>query len=208
MKKLIIILFCLLILTVSAQAERTVATAIATEVNPEALLSIAVDAKIMDYDPADNTLSVELLIPERFDPKDIVNLKTGDGIYTQGREVDIHSVSENNGYIVLNENEEDEIWLYESIDMCYWIANDDDHTWNVISGLQVPISEHLLFLDEIDPLTGEVLSYPAVHNKADFLTMLETEKTDGSGFDIRNVRIVFDENGEVALITRFYVPWQ
>ena len=70
------------------------------------------------------------------------------------------------------------------------------------------VKEGILFLDEIDPLTGEILIYPTVHNRTEFLSMLETEKSNGSGFDIRNVRIVFDENGEVALITRFYVPWQ
>ena len=208
MRKLIIVLLCMLMMAAIAHAEGTVVTAVATDVNPDALLSIAVDAKIMDYDPADNTLAVELLIPERFDPDEIMNLKPGDGIYTQGQEVDIHSISEIDGYIVLNENEENEIWLYESIDMYYWIAEDDDHTWNVFTDLHVPVSEHLLFLDEIDPLTGEILIYPTVHNRTEFLSMLETEKSNGSGFDIRNVRIVFDENGEVALITRFYVPWQ
>ena len=195
MRKLIIVLLCMLMMATIAHAEGTVVTAVATDVNPDALLSIAVDAKIMDYDPADNTLAVELLIPERFDPEEILNLKPGDGIYTQGQEVDIHSISEIDGYI-------------ESIDMYYWIAEDDDHTWNVFTDLHVPVSEHLLFLDEIDPLTGEILIYPTVHNRTEFLSMLETEKSTGSGFDIRNVRIVFDENGEVALITRFYVPWQ
>ena len=31
---------------------------------------------------------------------------------------------------------------------------------------------------------------------------------DDPGFAIRNVEVVFDEQGELALIRRFYVPWQ
>jgi hypothetical protein len=32
--------------------------------------------------------------------------------------------------------------------------------------------------------------------------------TDDSGFDIRNVEVVIDEDGKLAVIKRFYVPWQ
>jgi hypothetical protein len=34
------------------------------------------------------------------------------------------------------------------------------------------------------------------------------DATDDLGFDIRNVMVAFDEHGELALIRRYYVPWQ
>ncbi len=57
-----------------------------------------------------------------------------------------------------------------------------------------------------DPATGETLLTPTVHNKDAFLTMMDAP--DDPGFDIRNVMVVFDDHGELALIRRYYVPWQ
>ena len=68
------------------------------------------------------------------------------------------------------------------------------------------MSEKLLFLDDVDPATGETLINPTVHNKTDFLAIMESK--DDPGFDIRNVKLAFDEHGELALIHRYYVPWQ
>lgn len=187
-----------------ASADRTVATSIAAEVNPEALISVAVNAKISGCD--ENTCSMILLVPERYNPDEILSLEVGDGIYTQGHEITIRTISEKDGYLVLNEGEQDEVYLFESIDMNYWIMDDDDNTWTELAVVTVPISEHLLFLDDIDPATGETLLTPIVHNKADFLAMMNA--TDDPGFDIRNVMVAFDDHGELALIRRYYVPWQ
>ena len=82
----------------------------------------------------------------------------------------------------------------------------NDNTWTEFATISVPVAEHMLFLDEIDPATGEGLLNPTVHNKADFLRIMNNP--DDPGFDIRNVKAVFDENGNLALIRRFYVPWQ
>ena len=57
-----------------------------------------------------------------------------------------------------------------------------------------------------DPATGETLLTPTVHNKDAFLTMMDAP--DDPGFDIRNVMVVFDDHEELALIRRYYVPWQ
>jgi len=129
-----------------------------------------------------------------------------DVIFTQGHEVTIRTISEKDGYLILNEGGQDEVYLFESVDMNYWIMDDNDNTWTEFAVVSVPFSEHLLFLDDIDPATGEALLTPTVHNKADFLAIMD--KTDDPGFDIRNVMVAFDEHGELALIRRYYVPWQ
>lgn len=187
-----------------ASADRKVATSIAAEFNPEALVSVAANAKITACD--ENTCAITLLVQERYIPDEILSLKVGDGIYTQGHEVTIRTISEKDGYLILNEGEQDEVYLFESVDMNYWIMDDNDNTWTEFAVVSVPVSEHLLFLDDIDPATGEALLTPTVHNKADFLAMMDA--TDDPGFDIRNVMVAFDEHGELALIRRYYVPWQ
>lgn len=82
----------------------------------------------------------------------------------------------------------------------------NDNTWLELATVTVPASDHFLFLDCINPSTGEGLLHPTVYNLEGFLTLMNS--ADDPGFDIQNVEIVVDEDGELALIKRFYVPWQ
>ena len=127
MKRLIPALLALVMLMGSASAERPVVTALASEINPDNLVSVAFDAKINAC--ADGVFNITILVPERYDPDEIKALKVGDGIFTEGREIEIRSITDRDGYIVLNADTEDEVYLYESIDMNYWIADDNDNTW-------------------------------------------------------------------------------
>ena len=204
MKKWIVLVLCCLMLAGSASAEHTVATSLAIEIDPENLVSIAFDAKIEGY--ADGAFTVTILVPERYDPEDIGALQVGDGIYTQGREVEIRSISDVDGYLVFNEGAEDEVYLFESVDLNYWIMDVNDNTWLELATVSVPASERFIFLDGIDPVTGEGLLHPTVHNLEGFLELLGAE--DDPGFDIYNVEAVTDEEGKLAVIRRFYVPWQ
>ena len=187
-----------------ASAGCTVVTALASEVNPEHLVSVAADVKVLSY--ADGQFTITVLVPERYDPEEIRALKIGDAIYTQGREIEVRSLSEQDGYLVLNADADDSVWLFESVDLNYWIMDVNDNTWTELATVTVPASGHFLFLDGIDPYTGESLLHPTVYNEEVFLTVMNTE--EDPGFDIRNVEAVFDEKGELALIRRFYVPWQ
>ena len=212
MKKILCAILCLCLLPTLAAAERTVVTALAAELNPETLVSVSVNARIAEYNAADNTLAVELIVPERYDPEEILALEAGDVLYTQGQEVEIRTISEKDGYLVLNEGEyefsEGSVWLYEGVDMNYWIADYHDNTWVLLGTVRMPVTEHLLFLDDINPSTGETLFQPSVHNGKEFLAMLEAEKEEGPGFAANNVTVIFDDAGALALIRRYYVPWQ
>ena len=204
MKKWIALVLCCLLLAGSASAEHMVATGLAIELDPENLVSVAFDAKIEGY--ADGAFTVTILVPERYDPEDIGALQVGDGIYTQGREVEIRSISDVDGYLVFNEGAEDEVYLFESVDLNYWIMDVNDNTWLEVATVSVPASEKFIFLDGIDPVTGEGLLHPTVHNLEGFLELLGAE--DDPGFDIYNVEAVTDEEGKLAVIRRLYVPWQ
>jgi len=69
MTRLIPALLALLVLIGSASAERTVVTALASETNPDNLVSVAFDAKINACD--DGVFNITILVPERYDPEEI-----------------------------------------------------------------------------------------------------------------------------------------
>ena len=97
MKRLIPALLALLVLIGSASAERTGVTALASEINPDNLVSVAFDAKINACD--DGVFNITILVPERYDPEEIKALKVGDGIFTEGREIEIRSITDRDGYM-------------------------------------------------------------------------------------------------------------
>ncbi len=196
----------------AAPAHKTI-TAMATELNPEHLSSVAVNARIIGYSSVGNTLTLELIVPEVFDWEDVRNLAVGDAIYTQGHEVVIKTLTENAGYLVINEGEyefsEGSVWLYENPDFNYQIADWHDNTWNTLATMEVPVSDRLLFLDHINPSSGDTLPLPAVHPADEFLSILRTESEEGGpGFAANNVYVVFDRDGRLASVHRYYVPWQ
>ncbi len=99
--------------------------------------------------------------------------------------------------------------MYENPDFNYQIADWHDNTWNILATREVPVCDRLLFLDYINPSSGETLSLPAVHPADEFLSMLQTETDEGGpGFATNNVYVVFGPDGQLAVISRYYVPWQ
>ena len=81
MKKLSIGMAFLLILSLlCSAASAEVITALATEVNPEHLEKTASYARILGYNEQNNTLTVQLIVPEIFSQEDVEALKVGDSI--------------------------------------------------------------------------------------------------------------------------------
>lgn len=190
-------------------------TGLAVDFDPTHPELISCYAQITGYDPAINALTVEVIVPEAFDGEEVRTLRVGDAIYTGGGEVAIRTISETDGFIVLNAEDdafsEGSVWLSENADGSYSPMVYDDFVWLACAALSMPVSDHLLFLDGIDPTTGEPRDLPAVYTAAAFLQILagETDGTlSGPGFAAHNVSVVFDQDGQLALIRRFYVPWQ
>ncbi len=208
MRKLIALLV-LLALAVSAASAETI-TAMATEPYMDEFVKYASFARVHDYDSDTHMIELELMIPETFAAGDIEGLKVRDAIYTGGKEVAIESIDKENGYIILNKGDyefsEGSVWLEEILDGNYRPTVYGDWTWMENARIEVPVSDGFLFLDMIDPASGEMLEKPTVHNLAEFVAM--QLKPEDPGFKAHNVWVVLDENGELAVVYRFYVPWQ
>lgn len=98
-----VMILCLVLFVFTSVYAETI-TALASPVNPEHLENTASYARILGYDEARNTLTVELIVPEVFAEEDVLALEVGDSIFTGGQEVLIRSIDryEDDGYLVIN----------------------------------------------------------------------------------------------------------
>ena len=209
MKKLLCMILCLcLLIPAMVTAERKVITALATNINPDDLSNTFVDARIKSYNKEDNTITLEIIVPEFYDAEEIKSLQIGDAIYTQGHEVTVNAINEYDCFIAVVQDDDEVITIATDGETVYPIQDGDDFSWITLTTVTVPVPPHLIFLDGIDPATGEDLSLPTVHSTEEFIAMLEGKNKSDPGFDLNNVEIVFDSDAQPVIVRRHYVVWQ
>ena len=209
MRKLLCMVLCLcLLIPAMALAERKVVTALATKINPDDLSNTFVDARIKSYNKEENTITLEIIVPEFYDADEIKSLQIGDAIYTQGHEVTVNAINEYDCFIAVVQDDDEVITIATDGETVYPIQDGDDFSWITLTTVTVPVPPHLIFLDGIDPATGEDLSLPTVHSAEEFIAMLEGKDKSDPGFDLNNVEIVFDSDVQPVIIRRHYVLWQ
>ena len=209
MRKLLCMVLCLcLLIPAMALAERKVVTALATNINPDDLSNTLVDARIKSYNKEENTITLEIIVPEFYDADEIKSLQIGDAIYTQGHEVTVNAINEYDCFIAVVQDDDEVITIATDGETVYPIQDGDDFSWITLTTVTVPVPPHLIFLDGIDPATGEDLSLPTVHSAEEFIAMLEGKDKSDPGFDLNNVEIVFDSDVQPVIVRRRYVLWQ
>lgn len=195
-------------------ASADVITAMAIEINPEHLEKTSCYARILDYNKEQNTLTVELIEPEVFNRADILALKPGDTIWSGGQEITIATIKygEDDSWVIIND------WETEYVGQTLQLEVDNNknfvpvdmdngnYTWRTVAVLDIPVSKSLLLLDYFDESQGKTVFLPIVRTVDEFLSM----QRDGElyGFNGDNVYVVFDGEGNLATIHRYYVPWQ
>ena len=209
MRKLLCMVLCLcLLIPAMALAERKVVTALATNINPDDLSNTLVDARIKSYNKEENTITLEIIVPEFYDADEIKSLQIGDAIYTQGHEVTVNAINEYDCFIAVVQDDDEVITIATDGETVYPIQDGDDFSWITLTTVTVPVPPHLIFLDGIDPATGEDLPLPTVHSAEEFIAILEGKNKSDPGFDLNNTEIVFDSDVQPVIIRRNYVVWQ
>ena len=150
-----------------------------------------------------------------------MELEVGDAIYTGGKEVTIQTIDwyEDDGYLVINagayEHAPGSIYLHMDRWGNYMPDRYGHPTHNTIAVLECPVTETLLFLDYTSAETGDALELPIVRTATELAETIQSieesrlTKADYMvGLDIDNVYVVFDGDGHLAVVQRFFVSWQ
>ena len=220
MKRLasVMTLLTMILLLLCSPASADVITAMAIEINPEHLEKTASYARILGYNEDSNILTLELIVPESFAADDVQSLQAGDSIYTGGQEVVVKTIKKEWDEVVINESSgelsDEFVLLYKEGfgDVYHSMTRyDDNYCWLSLGEIECPVTDSLLFLDYIGAEWGEPLCLPIVRTGQMLMDCLRKELDDSSysvGLSCDNVYVVFDGEGNLATIQRFYVPWQ
>lgn len=205
-----VMILCLALFVFTSVYAETI-TALSSPVNPEHLENTASYARILGYDEARNTLTVELIVPEVFAEEDVLALEVGDSIFTGGQEVLIRSIDryEDDGYLVINagayEHAPGSVYLHMDEWGNYMPDRYGHPTYNSLAVLECLVTDSLLFLDYTSAETGDALELPIVRTAAELTAAVRDGET---ALGIDNVYVVFDEDGQLATVQRFFVSWQ
>ena len=216
-----VMILCLVMIFVSSAACAGTITAMAAPVNPDHLEKASCYARILGYNEDRDTLTVELIVPEVFAEEEVMELEVGDAIYTGGEEVTIQTIDwyEDDGYLVINagayEHAPGSVYLHMDRWGNYMPDRYGHPTYNTVAVLECPVTETLLFLDYTSAETGDALELPIVRTATELAETIqsieESRLTKASymvGLDIDNVYVVFDGDGQLAVVQRFFVSWQ
>lgn len=207
MKKRITLLLSALLLTAAA-ASADVIKPMPSAVDPWSVAGQAVYVRLQDIDWRAETVTVALCDVETFDRDAIQAMTAGDVIVSEGREIEVRTIREDAPVIIVNEDDE-ALALWENDDGDYESAYGytDMRVWTVVGERTFELSDDLVFLDGINPSTGEMLTLPTANTLRELRRIMEGEEYD-PGFSAQNAYMVFDDEQEAVVLARFYVPWQ
>ena len=224
MKRMLLVwamILCLVMVFVCSAVCAETITAMAAPVNPDHLEKTSCYARILGYNEDRDTLTVELIVPEVFAEEEVMELEVGDAIYTGGEEVTIQTIDwyEDDGYLVINagayEHAPGSVYLHMDRWGNYMPDRYGHPTYNTIAVLECPVTETLLFLDYTSAETGDALELPIVSTATELVETIQSieesrlTKADYMvGLDIDNVYVVFDGDGQLAVVQRYFVSWQ
>ena len=158
--------------------------------------------RLTDYNAEENTVQAEVMTEILLDREDVDKLQVGDTLTIGGESIVVETLERDEYGVMINDDTElrygggTDVYAY-SYEKMYM---------EPFADLTVQIPDDLVFLDGIDPATGDILDTPAEHNAAEFREMLAAGGFPDFASD--NVYVTFNEAGQMTRVERFYTPWQ
>ena len=170
---------------------------------PDALKDAKWVASLNDYDAEANTVTANIVHSVTISAAEAEALKVGDTLKAGNYEEAIETLEAGeDGTIVIN----GEATLIRSGEEYHLYPDGEYEYTEPYADLKLTIPDTLLFLDGIDPATGEALEKDTEHTAEEFRTMLAEEEIPG--FAVDNVYVAFDAEGNWTTVERFYSPAQ
>ncbi len=143
---------------------------------------------------------------ERFDGEAIRAVKAGDVIATNGEEVTVETVTWEGPDVVFNQGKETEMLFCDAGDGTFeHVLDTNDEIPQVLVGtLEQEILPYITVIEGVNIETGEMLENYELKTGEYLLKLLETN--EGPCFDVKNVRILYDNYNQPTLIWRYYSP--
>ncbi len=158
--------------------------------------------RLTDYNAEKNTVQAEVLTEIILDREDVDQLKVGDTLTIGDDSITVETLERDEYGVLIND--ETELRYGGGTDVFAYFYEKMYRKPYASLTLQIP--DNLVFLDGIDPSSGEILDTPTEHTAAEFREMLAAGGVPDFASD--NVYVTFDDDGEMILVERFYTPWQ
>ncbi|MGN0996193.1 MAG: hypothetical protein ACI4PG_04755 [Candidatus Ventricola sp.] len=206
MKKAMILLLAALMTLAAANACAKTLAPMPARLDPDAVANQAVYVRLRDIDWHAQTVTVALCEPEIFAREDVESLCPGDILLSGGEEIRVDSVAKDWPVVFINPDE-DFLALYENADGNFESMLYERRIWTEVGERTFALSDELVFLDGIDPSTGEALTLPTAHTLQALKDILTGTAYD-PGFAADNAYLVLGDEQEAVVLARYYVPWQ
>ena len=206
MKKSIILLLTVWMTMAAAGACAKTIAPMPARINPDAVANQAVYVRLRDIDWRAETVSVALCEPETFARGDVLALQAGDILHSGGESIAVGSIEVELPAVLIH-SDEDEYVLWENADGDFECTLYDRKVFTQVGERTFELSDDLIFLDGIEPSTGEARILPTAHPLRALKDIMTGAEYD-PGFAADNAYMVFDDEQEAVLLARFYVPWQ
>jgi len=159
--------------------------------------------EVSAFDAEAKTLDLRLLQPIRLTEWDAVKINVGDTITIGADEIGIVSLEYDGDDAIINE----EYYLRRQEDGLYNAYDYEYPYMETAKEMTVAVPDTLVYTEQIDPETGEILDEAKTGTAADLFAALEAAKGTVA-FANLDVTATFDEDGALAAVERIYVPWQ
>jgi len=162
------------------------------------------EARITGCNADTGMLTLELLDAVRLDEETVKSWAVGDTVTLGDITEQVETLEEDEYGLILN----DYIQVNRQEDGTYTISEYERRITRVVKTVDAPMAEGFVFMDGIDAETMAMVEEPSVHTAEEFLKVFAIDDGTDPGFDADNVRVTFDGEGAVAVVDRFYTPWQ
>lgn len=206
MKKSIILLLAVWMTMAAAGACAKTIAPMPARINPDAVANQAVYVRLWDIDWRAETVTVTLCEPETFARGDALALQAGDILLSGGESITVGSIEAELPAVLIH-SDQDEYVLWENADGDFECMLYDRKVFTQVGERTFELSDDLIFLDGIEPSTGEALTLPTAHPLRALKDIMTGAGYD-PGFAADNAYMVFDDEQEAVVLARFYVPWQ